>query len=112
MEHRLSGWMGGSAPANSPGLLPEANRGLRIRRKQHEQPGHAKHGRRLRPAARLFALAAANLAAYGPRHLALDVDAVRRLCAESAAAIIRGDELRNPWSPGSLPQLRPQLPPG
>ena len=44
--------------------------------KQHARPGHAKDGRRLRPAVRLFALATANLTPYGPRHLGLNVDAV------------------------------------
>ena len=48
------------------GLIQVAGAFVHLR-KQHEHPAHAKHGRRLRPAARLFALAAANLAAYGPR---------------------------------------------
>ena len=56
-------------------------------RKQFENPTHVKHGRRLRPAVRLFALASANLAAYEPRHLGLDVAAARALCAQQAAAI-------------------------
>ena len=93
------------------GLIQVAGAFVHLR-KQHEHPGHPKHGRRLRPATRLFALAAANLAAYGPRHLALDVDAVRRLCVEYAAAIGQGEYLRNPWSPEHRPRLLPQLPPG
>ncbi len=74
-------------------------------RKQQEHPTHAKHGRRLRPAARLFALAAANLAAYGPRHLGLDVDAVCALCAERTADLIRANYEQNPWSPDGLPKI-------
>ena len=76
-------------------------------RKQYEHPTHVKHGRRLRPAVRLFELAAANLAPYAPRHLALDVAAVRGLCAQQAAAIAATDFTRNPWSPGRAPQLVP-----
>src|SRR5690242_13379684 len=38
-----------------------------------EQPAHPKHGRRLTPAVRLFLLAEKNLAAFAPRHHALDV---------------------------------------
>ncbi len=74
-------------------------------RKQYEHPTHAKHGRRLRPAARLFDLATANLAAYGPRHLGLDVDAVLALCSEHAADTIRANYAQNPWSPDRLPRL-------
>ncbi len=80
--------------------------------KQHARPGHAKDGRRLRPAVRLFALATANLTPYGPRHLGLNVDAVLALCAEQVAAIVASDFTRNPWSPQHLPRLAPQLPPG
>ena len=73
--------------------------------KQHARPGHAKDGRRLRPAVRLFALATANLTPYGPRHLDLDVDAVLALCAAQVAAIVASDFTRNPWSPQTAPHL-------
>ena len=39
-------------------------------------PGHPTHSRRLAPAQRLFALAAARLSAYPERHLALDLACV------------------------------------
>ncbi len=73
--------------------------------KQYLRPTHAKDGRRLRPAARLFALASANLAPYLPRHLGLDV---AELCA--LADRLRGEiEARafaqNPWSPGTGPTI-------
>ncbi len=74
-------------------------------KKQAARPDHAKDGRRLRPAARLFGLAMANLADYAPRHLGLDVDAVRVLCADHTAAIARSDFTRNPWSADRPPQL-------
>lgn len=76
-------------------------------RKQFEHPTHAKHGRRLRPAVRLFELARANLAAYAPRHLDLDVSAARDLCARQAAGIIASGFAKNPWSPESVPRLSP-----
>ncbi len=78
-------------------------------RKQFEHPTHAKHGRRLRPAARLFELAAANLAGYAPRHLGLDVAVARQLCAEQSARIVRADFMMNPWTPESAPRLAPEL---
>lgn len=78
-------------------------------RKQFEHPTHVKHGRRLRPAARLFALAQANLAAYEPRHLGLDVVAVRSLCAAQIVALERSEYTRNPWSPEQAPCLQVRL---
>ena len=74
-------------------------------RKQFEHPTHIKHGRRLRPAVRLFALARANLAGYEPRHLSLDVVAIRALCNEWATAIEAAEFARNPWSVERAPQL-------
>ena len=88
------------------GLIQVAGAFVHLR-KQFEHPTHAKHGRRLRPAARLFALARANLAAFEPRHLALDVAAVRALCARYAAAVAEADFARNPWSPATAPRLQP-----
>jgi hypothetical protein len=73
--------------------------------KQHLYPLHAKHGRRLRPASRLFLLAAKNLAPYGPRHLRLDVEAVCRTCAEIAEGIVASGYARNPWAPERAPRV-------
>ena len=71
--------------------------------KQFLHPTHPKHGRRLRPAARLFQLAAKNLAPFAPRHLHLDVAAVlRRLCERKRAEkIVAGDYEKNPLGPGA-----------
>ena len=64
-------WLGnGRDDANHAfykGLIQVAGAFVHLR-KQYEHPAHAKHGRRLRPAVRLFALAQANLTPYGPRH--------------------------------------------
>ena len=73
--------------------------------KQFVHPTHPKHGRRLRPAVRLFELAAKNLAPFAPRHLQLDVAALLRLCARQAEKIVAGDYERNPWQPAHPPQL-------
>ena len=92
------------------GLIQVAGAFVHLR-KQFEHPAHATHGRRLRPAVRLFALALANLAPYGPRHLALDVDALCALCAAHAAEVTASGYTRNPWSPANLPQVWPQTVP-
>ena len=73
--------------------------------KQYVHPTHPKHGRRLRPAVRLFQLAAKNLAPFAPRHLQLDVDAVLRLCERKAEKIVAADYERNPWDPAHAPKL-------
>src|SRR5205807_9596515 len=47
--------------------------------KNFEQPSHAKHGRRLRPATRLFALALRNLEDFPDEYHALDLVQFRKL---------------------------------
>ncbi len=88
------------------GLIQVAGAFVHLR-KQFEHPTHAKHGRRLRPAGRLFELARANLAKYEPRHLSLDVAAVRATCARYAVLLADSEFVRNPWTPETAPQLRP-----
>ncbi len=86
------------------GLIQVAGAFVHLK-KQAARPGHAKDGRRLRPAMRLFGLAIANLAEYGPWHLALNVDALCALCASHMAAIVESDFTRNPWSAENAPRL-------
>ena len=86
------------------GLIQVAGAFVHLK-KQAARPDHAKDGRRLRPATRLFGLAMANLAEYGPRHLRLDVDALCALCAAHLAAIAHSDFTRNPWSAADPPRL-------
>jgi hypothetical protein len=74
-------------------------------RKQHLRPWHAKDGRRLAPASRLFDLGASNIEPFGPRHMALDVAALAALCRAHAEAIRRSDFQLNPWTPENPPQL-------
>ena len=69
-------------------------------------PGHPKHGRRLRPAVRLFHLAIANLEPFAPSHLHLDVAQLCQLCRRLAAEVTASDFQRNPWQPAHAPQLR------
>jgi predicted metal-dependent hydrolase len=73
--------------------------------KQFVHPTHPKHGRRMRPAVRLFRLAAKNLATFAPRHLQLDVAAVLQLCERQEEEILAGDYEKNPWKPAHAPQL-------
>jgi hypothetical protein len=78
--------------------------------KQFLHPEHAKHGRRLRPAARLFDLAITNLAPFAPAHLHLDVAEACALCRRLADEVTASDFQRNPWQPERAPQLRLDLP--
>jgi hypothetical protein len=73
--------------------------------KQWEQPSHPKHGRRLAPAVRLFALAEANLEPFGAVRHRFDIDALRALLARTATAIVDSQFTRNPWSPATAPRL-------
>ncbi len=86
------------------GLIQAAGAFVHLQ-KQFLRPSHAKDGRRLRPAARLFLLAARNLDAYRPHHLSFDVAALCELCAQHAEEIAASDFQRNPWHPNHAPRL-------
>lgn len=73
--------------------------------KQFEHPTHPKHGRRLGPAVRLFALAEANLEPFGAIRHGFDIDGLRALLARTAREIVDSHFKRNPWSPATAPQL-------
>jgi predicted metal-dependent hydrolase len=73
--------------------------------KQAARPTHPKDGARLRPAARLFTLAAKNLAPYAPRHRALDVAQLLALAESLVEAITASQFQFNPWRPEHPPQL-------
>jgi hypothetical protein len=72
---------------------------------QRAHPEHPKHGRRLHPARRLFLLAVANLAPYGPRHLGINAAEVVALAERSARLIEEGNFRKNPWSPEEAPVM-------
>jgi hypothetical protein len=74
--------------------------------KHFEHPEHPKHGRRLGPAVRLFALAEANLEPFGATRHAFDVDGLRALIARTARAIVDSDFRINPWRPETAPRLQ------
>lgn len=86
------------------GLIQAAGAFVHLQ-KNFEHPKHAKHGRRLRPAVRLFELAEKNLAPFGPRHHALDVAALLELLRGTREKIVASDFKTNPWSPQSAPKL-------
>ena len=73
--------------------------------KNFEQPSHAKHGRRLRPATRLFSLALRNLEDLPDEYHALDLVQFRKLLLRYRDAIIAVDFKNNPWSPETAPRL-------
>jgi hypothetical protein len=61
--------------------------------------------KRLGPAARLFALALANLEPYPVRHAGVNLDVIRAICRDHRQAILDSGETVNPWSPEKAPQL-------
>jgi predicted metal-dependent hydrolase len=74
--------------------------------KNFEQPLHAKHSRRLRPATRLFALALRNLEGLPNEFRGLDLVSFRELLASTRSQIIETNFKINPWSPGQASQLQ------
>ena len=87
------------------GLIQAAGAFVHLR-KHFEHPSHAKHGRRLPPAVRLFRLAEKNLASFAPWHHGLDVAALCQLLSRYADEIIASDYTINPWSPKTAPKLQ------
>ncbi|MEY2545731.1 MAG: uncharacterized protein QOG48_848 [Verrucomicrobiota bacterium] len=86
------------------GLIQAAGAFVHLQ-KHFEHPTHAKHGKRLRPAVRLFALAEKNLAPYSPKRHGLDVNALVDLLRNEREKIIAADYQTNPWSPDNAPKL-------
>ena len=91
------------------GLIQAAGAFVHLQ-KRFEHPLHAKHSKRLAPAARLFQLAQKNLSRFALRHHGLDVGALCQLLRAYANQIVRVDYKANPWSPETAPRL--ELSPG
>ena len=72
---------------------------------QDARPEHPKHGRRLRPAGRLFQLALSNMESYGDVHHGFDLRIPRELAGRMIRLLEEGDYAINPWCSGSLPYL-------
>ena len=87
------------------GLIQAAGAFVHLR-KQFEHPSHAKHSRRLRPAARLLRLAEKNLSPFAPRRHGLNVGLLCRLLSTYAEQIVASDYRTNPWSPETAPKLK------
>jgi predicted metal-dependent hydrolase len=73
--------------------------------KNFEQPAHPKHGRRLRPAVRLFLLAEKHLGPYAPFRHAFDVAGFLTLLRAHREKIVESNFQLNPWSPETAPKL-------
>jgi predicted metal-dependent hydrolase len=87
------------------GLIQAAGAFVHLQ-KNFEHPTHAKHGRRLQPAVRLFRLAERNLSIFAPKYHGLDVAAVCELLRSYADQIVACDYKTNPWSPENAPKLK------
>ncbi|MGI9115014.1 MAG: hypothetical protein DLM52_03335 [Chthoniobacterales bacterium] len=73
--------------------------------KNFEQPMHAKHSRRLRPATRLFALALRNVEGLPDEFRGVDLVRFRELLGGVRERIIASEFCVNPWSPVTAPRL-------
>lgn len=86
------------------GLIQAAGAYVHLQ-KNFEHPKHPKHGRRLRPAVRLFALAEKNLQKFAPQHHRLDVTGLLVILKTHRENILGSDFKSNPWSPATAPRL-------
>jgi len=85
------------------GLIQAAGAFVHLQ-KHYEHPTHAKHGKRLAPAVRLFRLAEKNLAPFGAERHALDVAAFRKMLTQYCQAV-DAEHGKNPWNPASAPKV-------
>lgn len=72
----------------------------------HREPEHRIHGKRLRPAARLFRRSAKLLGEIPPTYEGIAVDEVVAMALASAEALESAEFAHNPWHPARAPQLR------
>ncbi len=86
------------------GLIQAAGAFVHLQ-KNFEHPTHAKHGKRLKPAVRLFQLSEKNLAPYAPTRHGLNVAALLDLLRAEREKIECSDFQKNPWSPERAPTL-------
>ncbi len=71
----------------------------------HRDALHRIHGRRLRPASRLFLRSAELLAAFPPTYEGASVADIRAMALATAGDLAAGGFERNPWSPERAPRL-------
>jgi predicted metal-dependent hydrolase len=74
-------------------------------KKHYEHPEHATHGRRLRPAYRLFQAAEQNLQSFLPRYLGFQVWTAIQICQQYRQLLQDSHYRQNPWSPETAPHL-------
>lgn len=85
------------------GLIQAAGAFVHLQ-KHYEHPTHAKHGKRLGPAVRLFRLAEKNLAPFGPMRHELDVAKFRQMLERYRRAV-DAEQGKNPWNPDRAPKV-------
>lgn len=73
---------------------------------QHRDPGHRIHGRRLRPAARLFRRSAELLGGVPADYEGLVIAEVVTMALATAGKLEGAEFAVNPWSPDCAPVLR------
>jgi predicted metal-dependent hydrolase len=71
----------------------------------HREPAHRIHGRRLRPATRLFLRSVELLESFPVRHEGISLAEIRQTARTTAATLIETNFTENPWSPDQAPQL-------
>jgi predicted metal-dependent hydrolase len=72
----------------------------------HREPEHRIHGKRLRPAARLFRRSVELLGEIPPTCGGIAVEEIVVMALSAADALESADFALNPWNPARAPQLR------
>ena len=72
----------------------------------HREPAHHIHGRRLRPAARLFRRSVELLEAFPAAYEGISLGGIRQTAEHTIQQLTESKFTTNPWSPDRAPQLR------
>ncbi len=72
----------------------------------HREPAHHIHGRRLRPAARLFRRSVELLEAFPAAYEGISLGGIRQAAEHTIQQLSESKFTTNPWSPDRAPQLR------
>ena len=99
-------WLGTEGPLHTyyKALIQFAGAHVHLQH-HHREPAHRIHGRRLRPAARLFLRSTELLEPFSEHHEGISLAVIRRTAHETVTALARTDFTQNPWSPDQAPFL-------
>lgn len=100
-------WLGSDGPLHTyyKALIQFAGAHVHLQH-HHREPAHRIHGRRLRPAARLFRRSVELLEAFPAAYEGICLGGIRQTAEHTIEQLTESKFTTNPWAPDRAPQLR------